>query len=110
MQAATAQVQTLTAGKDTRRDVGLDARQATSPTAIAQLITTLLVQVSTALNAVVAALGLTAALAIAQPLVIALSNLLLALEVVVDDLLIIVRQLVDALLTGLSLALAGLIL
>lgn len=65
-------------------------------------------QVSTALNSIIAALGLTAALAIAQPLVIALSNLLLALQVVVDDLLIIVRQLVDALLTGLSLALVGL--
>jgi hypothetical protein len=40
----------------------------------------------------------------------ALSNLLLALEVVVNDLLAVVQELVDALLTGLSVGLAGLTL
>ncbi|MCJ1244027.1 hypothetical protein MMC30_001224 [Trapelia coarctata] len=106
--AATAQVVGLKAYKKQTRNV--EARQAPSPTAIGQAITALLVQVSTALNGIIAALGLTATLGIAQPLTIALSNLLLALAVVVDDLLIIVRQLVDGLLIGLSAALAGLVL
>lgn len=51
-----------------------------------------------------------AALAFARPLVLALSNLLLSLAVVVDNPLVVVRQLVGALLVGLSAALAGLIL
>ncbi|MCJ1480478.1 hypothetical protein MMC06_000633 [Schaereria dolodes] len=51
-----------------------------------------------------------ATLGIAAPLTTALSNLLLALEVVVNDLLAVVQELVDGLLTGLSAALAGLVL
>ena len=53
---------------------------------------------------------LAATLGIAAPLTTALSNLLLALEVVVNDLLAVVQELVDGLLTGLSAALAGLVL
>ena len=107
----------------------LAARQ--TATSLAQTIVNLLVNISNVLNVVVANLGLSkliiysskiaagnestdcstaAALAFLNPLVLALSNLLLALRVVVDDVLIIVQQLVDALLVGLSLALAGLIL
>ena len=97
--------------------------------ALAGAVTTLLMDISGALNNVISALGLSMssfrnflmnierltyplaqALAFAQPLVIALSNLLLALEVVVNNLLQIVRQLVDGLLIGLSAALAGLVL
>jgi len=80
------------------------------PTAIGALITALLVAISNAVNGIVASLGLTAALGLLEPLTGALSNLLLALEVVVDDLLTIVQELVDGLLTALSAALAGLIL
>ncbi|KAL9100493.1 MAG: hypothetical protein Q9187_009357 [Circinaria calcarea] len=86
------------------------ARQVTSPTSLANIILTLLLDLSGTLNNVIAGLGLTAALAFAQPLVLALSNLLLSLAVVVDNLLVVVRQLVGALLIGLSAALAGLIL
>jgi hypothetical protein len=44
------------------------------------------------------------------PLVGSLSALLLSLEAVVDNLLAVVKQLLDGLLTGLSVGLAGLVL
>ena len=44
------------------------------------------------------------------PLVGSLSGLLLSLEAVVNNLLALVQQLVDGLLTGLSVGLAGLVL
>jgi len=98
--------------------------------ALAGAVTTLLLDISGTLNNVIAALGLSTsclldtslgesneltcpaaqALAFAQPLVAALSNLLLALAVVVNDLLAVVQQLLNGLLIGLSAALAGLVL
>jgi len=44
--------------KQNVQERNVEARQAPTPTAIGQLITTLLVQVSTALNGIIAALGL----------------------------------------------------
>ena len=49
-------------------------------------------------------------LSILNPLVLSLSGLVLALELVVNNLLALVQTIVDGLLTGLSAGLAGLIL
>ena len=49
-------------------------------------------------------------LAILNPLVLSLSALLIALDGVVGNLLLLVKAIVDALLIGLSLGLAGLVL
>jgi len=81
-----------------------------SATNLANEIVTLLTEISGALNNVLATLGLSSLLGPLGPLVNSLSLLLLALDVVVDQLLALVRQIVDGLLIGLSLALAGLIL
>jgi len=91
-----------------KRDV-IVARQ--SPNALALLIVNLLLDISGALNNVIAALGLSAFLSsVLGGLVAALSALLLALVPVVNNLLELVRQILDSLLIGLSLALAGLII
>lgn len=85
------------------------ARQA--PTDLASLVTLLLLEISGTLNGVLAALGLQGLLAgTLGGLVTALSGLLLALVPVVDNLLELVRRLLDGLLIGLSAALAGLII
>lgn len=92
----------------------------------------LLLDISGALNNIIADLGLSkylvlslplnflqhgpnwffvaATLSFLGPLVGSLSALLLALDGVVDQLLALVKQLLDGLLIGLSLALAGLVL
>jgi len=88
----------------------LQGRQATSTTAIAAAIEMILLELSGTLNGVIAALGLTSLLGFLTPLTTALSQLIAALEVVVDDLLVIVEELLNGILTGLSLALAGLVL
>jgi hypothetical protein len=77
---------------------------------LATLVEELLLEISGALNNVIASLGLTSTLSFLGPLVASLSGLLLSLEVVVNNLLALVQQLLDGLLTGLSLALAGLVL
>ncbi|KAI9880451.1 MAG: hypothetical protein M1830_003093 [Pleopsidium flavum] len=102
--ASTAQVHGLRHGKRS-----LLERQA-SAQALAGIVTTLLLDISGALNNVISTLGLTTLLGFAAPLTTALSNLLLALAVVVNNLLAIVQQLVDGLLIGLSAALRGLVL
>ncbi|KAK5720397.1 hypothetical protein LTR17_015034 [Elasticomyces elasticus] len=78
--------------------------------ALAGLVENLLLEVSGALNSIVGTLGLTALLGSLNPLVSSLSGLLLSFENVVDNLLTIVRELLDGLLTGLSVGLAGLVL
>ncbi|KAK5674846.1 hypothetical protein LTS10_012583 [Elasticomyces elasticus] len=78
--------------------------------ALAGLVEKLLLEVSGALNSIVGTLGLTALLGSLDPLVSSLSALLLSLENVVDILLTVVRELLDGLLTGLSVRLAGLVL
>ena len=101
-------------------------RQAPDANALAGIVANILLDIGGALNEVIADLGLSAyilifyvhfpnrysatVLGFAAPLTVALSALLLALEVVVNDLLAIVQALLDGLLTGLSAALAGLLL
>jgi hypothetical protein len=70
----------------------------------------LIEEISGTLNNVINSLGLTTTMSLLGPLTSSLSQLLLALEVVVDDLLALVQEILDNLLTGLSLALAGLTL
>ncbi|KAK3630918.1 hypothetical protein LTR56_017191 [Elasticomyces elasticus] len=76
--------------------------------ALAGLVENLLLEVSGALNSIVGTLA--ALLGSLNPLVSSLSALLLSLENVVDNLLTVVRELLDGLLTGLSVGLAGLVL
>lgn len=115
--AAQAKVAALPVSKLVRRQTS---------TALASLVEDLLLEVSGALNNIVSTLGLSKHMARKQPindnanevtasllssldpLVSALSGLLLALEVVVNDLLALVQQLLDGLLTGLSVGLSGL--
>lgn len=103
--AAIAEINTSSKEK---RDV-IVTRQA--PTDLAGVITNLLIEISSALNNVIASLGLSALLAgTLGGLVTALSGLLLALVPVVNNLLELVRRLLAGLLTGLSAALLGLII
>ncbi|KAF3937137.1 hypothetical protein ABW19_dt0206087 [Dactylella cylindrospora] len=96
------------AAKTKRSDV-IIARQA--PTDLAGVLVNLLIEISSTLNGVINALGLGALLAgTLGGLVTALSGLLLALVPVVDNLLELVRRLLDGLLIGLSAALLGLII
>lgn len=97
--AAQAKVAALPVSKLVRRDTS---------TALASLVEDLFLEISGALNNIVSTLGLTSLLSSLQPLVSSLSGLLLALEVVVNDLLALVQQLLDGLLTGLSVGLSGL--
>ncbi|KAL9604105.1 MAG: hypothetical protein Q9219_000693 [cf. Caloplaca sp. 3 TL-2023] len=112
----------------------LETRQAIPTLALAGILQNVLLDISGALNNIIADLGLSkfltapslsvelevipdigpifpaATLSFLGPLVGSLSGLLLALDGVVDQLLAVVKQLVDGLLIGLSLALAGLVL
>lgn len=115
--AAQAKVAALPVSKLVRRQTS---------TALASLVEDLLLEVSGALNNIISTLGLSkhmarktsindnanvitaSLLSSLEPLVSALSGLLLALEVVVNDLLALVEQLLDGLLTGLSVGLSGL--
>ncbi|TKA83757.1 hypothetical protein B0A55_00067 [Friedmanniomyces simplex] len=99
--AATAQVSLLPAASVARRQ---------TEAALASLVENLLLEVSGALNGIVGTLGLTSLLGSLNPLVSSLSGLLLSLETVVNNLLALVQQLLDGLLTGLSVGLAGLTL
>jgi hypothetical protein len=83
-------------------------RQGIDPLVLATLIVNLLVELSFTLNGIIAALGLTSLLAFLQPLTTGLSGLILALDLVVTGVLVLVTALVNALLIGLSVALAGL--
>ncbi|KAK3069072.1 hypothetical protein LTR53_012869 [Teratosphaeriaceae sp. CCFEE 6253] len=98
--AATAQVDLLSLSPLARRQ---------TEAALAALVENLLLEVGGALNGIIGTLGLTL-LGSLNPLVGSLSALLLSLENVVDNLLTLVRELVDGLLTGLSVGLAGLVL
>ncbi|KAL8670637.1 MAG: hypothetical protein Q9168_004831 [Polycauliona sp. 1 TL-2023] len=80
------------------------------PTGLATTLTLILLEVGGALNNIIAILGLTATLSFLGPLVASLSGLLASLIPVVDNILILVGALVDGILGGLSLALAGLVL
>lgn len=93
-----------------KRDDGLVIRQSATPTQIALALEEILEELSNTLNGVISALGLTSLLGFLTPLTTALSGLIAALEVVVDDLLAVVEELLNGILTGLSLALAGLTL
>jgi len=101
--AATAQIKAIPKKRD------LLKRQADA-TALATLVFDLILDISGALNNIIATLGLTSLLSFLTPLVASLSGLLLSLEVVVNNLLALVQQLVDGLLTGLSVGLAGITL
>ncbi|KAK1811572.1 hypothetical protein LTR12_014065 [Friedmanniomyces endolithicus] len=99
--AATAEVKLLPVASVVRRQ---------TEAALAGLVENLLLEVSGALNGIVGTLGLTSLLGSLNPLVSSLSALLLSLEPVVNNLLALVQQLVDGLLTGLSVGLSGLVL
>jgi len=85
-------------------------RQAVGPAELALLVEDIILEISGALNGIIADLGLQTLLSFLTPLVGSLSALLLSLEVVVNNLLALVQALVDGLLTGLSIGLAGLVL
>ncbi|KAI9811240.1 MAG: hypothetical protein M1827_005572 [Pycnora praestabilis] len=97
VQGSTSQIHTL--AKSNKRDVstGLEVRQAADTNELAALVEDLLLDISGALNNIIATLGLTGLLNFLTPLVGSLSNLLLALEVVVNNLLAIVQALLDGL-------------
>ncbi|KAK0259005.1 hypothetical protein LTS09_006293 [Friedmanniomyces endolithicus] len=99
--AATAEVKLLPVASVVRRQ---------TEAALAGLVENLLLELSGALNRIVGTLGLTSLLGSLNPLVSSLSALLLSLEPVVNNLLALVQQLVDGLLTGLSVGLSGLVL
>ncbi|KAL8993645.1 MAG: hypothetical protein Q9169_006194 [Polycauliona sp. 2 TL-2023] len=80
------------------------------PTGLVTTLTLILLEVGGALNNIIAILGLTATLSFLGPLVASLSLLLASLIPVVSNILILVGALVNGILGGLSLALAGLVL
>ncbi|KAK3671047.1 hypothetical protein LTR78_009008 [Recurvomyces mirabilis] len=108
VEAITAAVNAAKAQTDALSPASKVRRQ--TDTALAALVENLLLEVSGALNNIIATLGLTSLLGSLNPLVGSLSGLLLSLEAVVDNLLAVVKQLLDGLLTGLSVGLAGLVL
>ncbi|KAI9748672.1 MAG: NEDD8-conjugating protein ubc12 [Chaenotheca gracillima] len=87
-----------------------ERQTAVTPEALALIVQEILVEISGALNNIIATLGLQALLGFLTPLVASLSALLLSLEVVVNNILALVQALVDGLLTGLSIGLAGIVL
>jgi len=101
---ATTSVKALPAGSESTKK--LRARQ----DALQSALTALLTEIDGIASTLVTDLGLGSTLSILSPLTSALSNLLLALEVVVNDLLALVQEIVDDLLNGLSSGLAGLTL
>ncbi|KAK3710723.1 hypothetical protein LTR37_010142 [Vermiconidia calcicola] len=101
--AANADVQSVGGAGTTEK---LARRQAA--TDLAQVIAELIADISNALDAIETTLGLGALLGLLNPLTLGLSGLLLSLQVLVDNILVLVRQIVDGLLTGLAGALAGL--
>jgi hypothetical protein len=103
VKAATAQVPAAAAGT-------LSKVKRQSDTALATIVANLIATISGVADDIVGALGLTSALSILNPLTGSLSALLLSLEGVVDNLLLVVKQLLDSILTGLSIGLAGLVL
>ncbi|MCJ1277621.1 hypothetical protein MMC21_005435 [Puttea exsequens] len=91
--------------------VPLAKRQAAPPTGgLPAELALIIEEIGGALNQIIATLGLTATLSFLGPLVGSLSLLLAALIPVVDNLLAVVAALLDGILGGLSLALAGLVL
>jgi len=94
----------------TKKRDDLAVRQSASATEIAEVLESILEELSGTLNGVISSLGLTSLLGFLTPLTTALSQLIAALEVVVDDLLAVVEELLNGILTGLSIALAGLTL
>ncbi|CAF9908383.1 MAG: hypothetical protein GOMPHAMPRED_006147 [Gomphillus americanus] len=78
--------------------------------AIATLVGGLIATISGVSDALIASLGLTATLSLLNPLVVSLGGLLAALQQLLDQLLLLVKQIVDNLLQGLSAGLSGLIL
>ncbi|KAJ9292877.1 hypothetical protein DTO271G3_8324 [Paecilomyces variotii] len=106
---ATSQVQGIHQQAMTLKNSTIATRQ-TSDLDLAPLVTNLLLEVSGTLNNVISSLGLTATLSFLGPLVGSLGGLLASLEVVVNQLLALVKQLLDGLLTGLSEGLSGLAL
>ncbi|GAB7348052.1 hypothetical protein MBLNU459_g6087t1 [Dothideomycetes sp. NU459] len=110
VQAATTQVDALDSTSLKRSSASeLASRQVTAD-ALATLVENLLLDISGALNNIIATLGLTSLLSGLTPLVSSLSGLLLSLETVVNNLLALVQALLDGLLTGLSVGLAGITL
>ncbi|KAK3723268.1 hypothetical protein LTR37_001991 [Vermiconidia calcicola] len=101
--AANADVQSVGGAGTTTK---LARRQAAGD--LAQVIAELIADISNALDAIETTLGLGALLGLLNPLTLGLSGLLLSLQVLVDNILVLVRQIVDGLLTGLGGALAGL--
>ncbi|KAK5170900.1 uncharacterized protein LTR77_004044 [Saxophila tyrrhenica] len=111
IRAITAAVRAAKKETDALEPAAADAKvKRQTDQALADLVAGLLEEVSGALNNIVATLGLTSLLGSLNPLVNSLSALLISLRNVVDNLLILVKQIVDGLLTGLSIGLAGLTL
>ncbi|KAL8846672.1 MAG: hypothetical protein Q9221_008258 [Calogaya cf. arnoldii] len=112
----TADIKALASSPVTKRalesSVALEKRQINpaDPTGLATTLTLILLEIGGALNNIIAILGLTATLSFLGPLVASLSLLLASLIPVVSSLLALVGALVNGVLGGLSLALAGLIL
>ncbi|CAO1598720.1 hypothetical protein XANCAGTX0491_002480 [Xanthoria calcicola] len=99
------------AGKlDRKSSTALAERQSPppDPTGLAAALMMLLLEIGGALNNIIAALGLAATLALLGPLVTSLSMLLAALLPVVNNLLTLLGGLLNGVLGGLSMALAGL--
>jgi len=92
-----------------KRDV-IQSRQAATGGDLAGVIANILIEISSALNLAIGAIGLGGLVSgTLGGLVTALSGLLLALVPVVNNLLALVQTLLDGLLVGLSAALAGLV-
>jgi len=100
VESAVSQVQAIPARR-------LAIRQDTS-TELASEVALVLEEISGASNLAQSAVGLASISGALNPLISALSQLLLALEVVVNDLLALVQEIVDDLLTGLATGLSGL--
>ncbi|KAL8839739.1 MAG: hypothetical protein Q9170_001610 [Blastenia crenularia] len=113
---ATSSIKALPATPATKRaleDVeAIIKRQAApaDPTGLAGELSTVILEIGGALNQIIATLGLTATLSFLGPLVGSLSLLIASLIPVVDNLLILVGAILDGVLGGLSLALAGLVM
>ncbi|KAL6715419.1 hypothetical protein ACLMJK_006380 [Lecanora helva] len=111
---ATTSIKALPDSPEKKRALaGLVKRQA-DPTGLAAELALLIEEIGGALNNIIATLGLTnrtaATLSFLGPLVGSLSGLLASLIPVVNNLLALVQALLDGVLGGLSLALAGLVL
>ncbi|KUJ18535.1 uncharacterized protein LY89DRAFT_732094 [Mollisia scopiformis] len=106
--SATTSIKGLTIDPVSKRSDEIETRQLGELALLGAAISLLLLEVFATIAAAVAALGLAGLLVFLSPLTGALGALILAVEVLVDFLLLDVTVLLDTLLTGLALALGGL--